>query len=179
MSIFSERVSELMKRQRLSQKLLAEKAGVTESAMSLYVRGKRTPRSDVLTHIAKALGTKSDYLLGINDTVSNDEDKLSYLLRNLGKLDEAELKKAENVLKAVFDDIFDDAFTAPKENRGFCIEIPENATNGDMVKAMFGEPAKEGEKGILYKFMYRNGRTMFSTYFDIDWWNSPYRKVKQ
>lgn len=108
MSIFSERVSELMKQQRLSQKLLAEKAGVTESAMSFYVRGDRTPRSDVLTRIAKALGTTSDYLLGINDAVNNDEDKLSYLQRNLGKLDEAQLKKAETVLKAVFDDIFDD-----------------------------------------------------------------------
>lgn len=108
MSIFSERVSELMKQQRLSQKLLAKKAGVTESAMSFYVRGDRTPRSDVLTRIAKALGTTSDYLLGINDAVNNDEDKLSYLQRNLGKLDEAQLKKAETVLKAVFDDIFDD-----------------------------------------------------------------------
>ena len=45
-----------------------------------------------------------------------------------------------------------------------------------MVKAVLGEPAKEGKAGILYKFMYRNGRTMFSTYFDIEWWNAPYRK---
>lgn len=179
MSVFSERVSELMKQQRLSQKLLAEKVGVTDSAMSLYVRDKRTPRSDVLARIARALGTASDYLLGINDTVNNDEDRLSYLQRNLGKLNEAELKKAETVLKAVFDGIFDDSFTAPKENKGFHIEIPENATNGDMVKAMFGEPAKEGEKGILYKFMYRNGRTMFSTYFDIEWWNAPYKAERK
>lgn len=48
-------------------------------------------------------------------------------------------------------------------------------TNGDMVKAMFGEPAKEGKKGILYKFKYRNGKPMFSTYFDIEWWNAVYK----
>lgn len=144
--------------------------------MSLYVRDKRTPRSDVLARIAIALGVTSDYLLDINDAVNNDEDRLSYLLRNLEKLNEEQLEKAETVLKAVFDGIFDDSFTAPKENKGFCIEIPENATNGDVVKAMFGEPAIEGKKGILYKFMYRNGRTMFSTYFDTEWWNAPYRK---
>ena len=64
----------------------------------------------------------------------------------------------------------------PRGNiRGFCVEIAGNLTNGDMVKAMFGEPAKEGKTGILYKFKYRNGKTMFSTYFDIEWWNSPYK----
>lgn len=49
-------------------------------------------------------------------------------------------------------------------------------TNGDVVKAMFfGKPAKEGETKIVYKFQYRNRRTIFSTYFDKDWWNSPYK----
>ncbi len=108
MSIFSERMTALMKQQHISQKQLAEKAGVTESAMSFYVRGDRTPRSDVLTRIARALGTTSDYLLGIDNVENKDSDKLSYLQRNLGKLDETQLKKAETVLKAVFDDIFDD-----------------------------------------------------------------------
>ena len=35
-------------------------------------------------------------------------EKLSYIQRNLDKLDDEQLKKAENVLKVVFDDIFDD-----------------------------------------------------------------------
>lgn len=38
MSVFSERISELMKSNRLSQKELAARAGVTESAMSYYVK---------------------------------------------------------------------------------------------------------------------------------------------
>lgn len=57
------------------------------------------------------------------------------------------------------------------------ITVPDGATNGDMIKALFGEPAKISEKsGVLYKFMYRNGRPMFSTFYEYDWWNSPYRK---
>ena len=108
MSVFSDRISSLMLKQKITQKQLAEKAGVTESAMSYYVKGDRTPRSDVLSRIAKALGTTTDYLLG-NEVVSvQDENKLTYLQRNLGKLDEEQLKKAETVLKAVFDDIFED-----------------------------------------------------------------------
>lgn len=109
MSIFSDRVTALMKKRGLSQKELAAKAGVTESAMSYYVNGFRTPRSDVLTRIAKELGTTTDYLLGTSDEITHEENKeLLYLQRNLGKLDPERLKKAEALLKTVFDDIFDD-----------------------------------------------------------------------
>lgn len=110
MSVFSERISELMKNNRLSQKELSAKAGVTESAMSYYVNGERTPRSDVLTRIAKALGTTTDYLLGnTSEATLNSTDKgLQYLQRNLGKLNTEQLKRAETMLKAAFYDIFDD-----------------------------------------------------------------------
>ena len=110
MSVFSGRLSELMKRNRLSQKELATKAGVTESAMSYYVKGERTPRSDVLARIAKALGTTTDYLLGNTSEAVPDSSarELHYLQRNLGKLDEEQLKKAERLLKIAFDDIFED-----------------------------------------------------------------------
>ncbi len=97
MSVFSERVSLLLSQKEISQKELASKAGVTESAMSYYVKGERIPRGEVLSRIAKALSTSTDYLLG-------NDGKLQYLQRNLGKLDSEQLKKAENVLKSVFDD---------------------------------------------------------------------------
>lgn len=110
MSIFSERVNKLMCHYKLSQKELAAKVGVTESAMSYYVQGKRVPRSDILTKIAKALNTTTDYLLGVTNNISNEtaQDELQYLQRNLGKLDKNQLRKAENILKAAFDDIFND-----------------------------------------------------------------------
>ena len=110
MSIFSERMSELMKNNGLSQKELAAKAGVTESAMSYYVKGERTPRSDVLARIAKALGTTTDYLLGntLETNINSTDEDLQYLQRNLGKLNTEQLKRAEMMLKAAFYDIFDD-----------------------------------------------------------------------
>ena len=111
MSLFSERVSVLLVQQQLSQKELAKKANVTESAMSYYVKGERTPRSDVLIRIAKALNTSTDYLVGNVDNANADyseSDELLYLQRNLKKLDSDRLRKAEKILKSVFDDIFDD-----------------------------------------------------------------------
>ena len=109
MSIFSERMVALMNSQGLSQKELAAKIDVTESAMSYYVNGARTPRSDVLTRIAKELGTTTDYLLGTLDEAENtSSQELLYIQRNLSKLDPEKLKQAERVLKAVFNDLFED-----------------------------------------------------------------------
>ena len=48
MSKFSERITEIMTKRHITQKQLAEMANVTESAMSYYVKGGRTPRIDVL-----------------------------------------------------------------------------------------------------------------------------------
>ena len=110
MTIFSERICILMQQCKLNQKELAARAGVTESAMSYYVKGERTPRSDVLMRLARVLNTTTDYLIGNVDeeSLGTEQKELRYLQRNLGKLDAKQLKKAENILKAAFEDIFDD-----------------------------------------------------------------------
>ena len=109
MSVFSNRLVALMNRRGLSQKELSIKVGVTEAAMSYYVKGSRTPRGEILARIAKELGTSADYLLGTSDVDDcGDNKELLYLQRNLGKLDAEKLKRAERILKAAFDDIFDD-----------------------------------------------------------------------
>lgn len=110
MSVFGERLSERMNVMRVTQKELAERSRVTESAISYYVKGQRTPSGDILVRIANSLNTTTDYLLGNADDPDNnsDSERLQYIQRNLRKLDDAKLEKAENVLKSVFDDIFDD-----------------------------------------------------------------------
>ena len=96
-----------MEKKQITQKQLAIKANVTESAMSYYVNGERIPRSDILSRIAAALGVTTDYLMG-TDTEPVDDNQLKYLQRGLGKLNPEQLDKAEKLLKTVFDDIFDD-----------------------------------------------------------------------
>lgn len=74
MEAFGNRLSELLIEKSMTQKELALKAGVTESAMSHYVRGDRVPRASVMARIAEALGTSSDYLM--NGTAVDIESEL-------------------------------------------------------------------------------------------------------
>lgn len=110
MSTFSDRLAAILRKKGMTQKQLAQKTNITESAMSYYVKGTRTPSGDILTKIAVALDTSTDYLLGIaNDpSVPQYKPELHYLQRNLGKLDQDQLRKAEHLLRTVFDEIFDD-----------------------------------------------------------------------
>lgn len=64
MSIFCDRLQELMALHHISQRQLATLVDVTEASMSRYVKGERMPRMNTVANIATALHTTSDYLLG-------------------------------------------------------------------------------------------------------------------
>ena len=53
-----------------------------------------------------------------------------------------------------------------------CIEIPNGATNGDMIKTMFPYIEIEGIGGEIKCIATKNG----TSYFALDWWNAPYKK---
>ena len=54
------------------------------------------------------------------------------------------------------------------------IPIPEGATNGDVIKAMFPQWDLREEIGYEYKLF---GEThKFEGLVDEDWWNAPYKK---
>ena len=62
------------------------------------------PRSDVLVKIAEYYNVPKDYLLGNNNASESPTDaKLNALQRNLGKLNEEELKKAEKEYEVTID----------------------------------------------------------------------------
>ena len=107
---FRTRVKELREKASLSMDQLANNLGVTKSRVNMWENNGTVPRMNVLVDLAKFFNVSTDYLLGNDDTknVSVDNAKLSSLQRNLGKLNEAELEKAEGMLKAVFTDIFND-----------------------------------------------------------------------
>ncbi len=80
---FNERLAMLLQRKSMTQKELAEKAGVTEAAMSHYLKGDRTPRATVIARIADALETTVDYLMGGNEIDSIRE--ISYAKRLIAR----------------------------------------------------------------------------------------------
>ncbi len=107
---FSTRVKELREKSGLSMDQLATKLNVTKSRVNMWENNGTVPRMDVLVKLANYFNVTTDYLLGNDDTsnISHENSKLSSLQRNLGKLNEADLEKAEGMLKAVFMDIFND-----------------------------------------------------------------------
>lgn len=61
----SKRLSLLIDYLGISQRELAQRSGLTESAMCHYIKGDRVPHADALIKIAKATGVRTDWLLGL------------------------------------------------------------------------------------------------------------------
>ena len=97
---FNQRLEQLIKTRHITQKELAEKAGVTEAAISHYIKGDRTPRSAVLARIASALETTSDYLM--QGKPQNHIDEIGYakrlIARNVDQMTNAEKREILSIL---------------------------------------------------------------------------------
>lgn len=94
------RIKKLLEEKGSTQKELAEKVGCTNAAISLYIKGDRIPRASVLTKIAIALDTTSEYLMeGIPTDVT---DELGYakklIARNVKQMTKAEKREIINIL---------------------------------------------------------------------------------
>lgn len=59
---FARKIKELRTDRGMTQKELAREAGISESAMRSYELGDRTPKPEVLDHIARALKVRPEYL---------------------------------------------------------------------------------------------------------------------
>ena len=70
---FNIRLQRALSDAGMSQKELALKAGVTEAAVSHYLKGDRIPRAAVAVKIAEALGVSVEELMNGNDETSFDD----------------------------------------------------------------------------------------------------------
>lgn len=86
------RIRTLLKEKNMTQKQLAKLTGVTESALSHYVKGDRIPSGDALANIACALSTTANYILGKEDVLDFSNVK-RILARNKNEMTNQE--KAE------------------------------------------------------------------------------------
>jgi len=69
MSILSERIHERRRALHLSQAKLADLIGSSQRQVSKYELGTNEPTSGVLTRLAEALQTTTDYLVGRSDEI--------------------------------------------------------------------------------------------------------------
>ncbi|MBR6073522.1 MAG: helix-turn-helix transcriptional regulator [Bacilli bacterium] len=100
---FKERLKELLEREGLTQKDLAEDVGITEAALSRYMKGNRIPNGENLCNMATALRTTTDYLLGRVDVEEFnkqiDYDDMEGLLARNAK--DYTIEQRERLLKII------------------------------------------------------------------------------
>lgn len=88
---FGERLKELRTQANLTQKQLADRIGVTKSAISYYELLERSPSPEVLIRLAAIFHVSTDYLLGVKRTqtidVSDlDEESVRLILHTISVL---------------------------------------------------------------------------------------------
>ncbi len=84
-----------LENKQMSQKQLCQITGISESAMSKYLSGKKEPRSDMLSKIARALDVSMYQLLGIQEKEGTTFDicKTALLARSGSELSNDEKKE--------------------------------------------------------------------------------------
>ena len=108
--VFGSRVKQLRRGSQLTMDEFAKKLGVTKSRVNMWENKGVVPRHDMLSKIANYFSVSIDYLLGHEATDDGwaEDPKREYLQRGLKQMDSKDLAKAEILLKAMFEDIFND-----------------------------------------------------------------------
>ena len=69
------KIKELRKKAKLSQKELANKVNISNQAISFYENGKRLPKIETWQKLANFFGVSVSYLQGIEPDYSKSTDK--------------------------------------------------------------------------------------------------------
>lgn len=67
-NVFSERLSQIRREKKLTQKAAAELIGIQAASLSSYESGRKSPNLEIASKIAKAYGCSLDWLCGIVET---------------------------------------------------------------------------------------------------------------
>ncbi|MBE5826364.1 MAG: helix-turn-helix transcriptional regulator [Butyrivibrio sp.] len=97
--LISEKIFELLKEQKVSQKVFSQRTGIPESTISDWKRKKLNPSADKLLVIGKVLGVPVEELLGADDnrageadfSFARDEKELIEAFRDLEESDKGRL----------------------------------------------------------------------------------------
>lgn len=104
--ILAKRLIALREELGLSQEELAEKIGITRQSLSLYEKSKRTINIDILLRISKVLKVSADYLLGVTDNkTTNDEIKAVCQYTGLSEKAIEQIKKCGKNCNTTLNDI--------------------------------------------------------------------------
>lgn len=91
-----ERLTFYLEREGMSQRELAKRAGVTEAAISRYVKGAREPRAITVAALAKGLGVTVNDLVGAE--VGPLDEAYEMVARNAHDISEERKKRLIKIL---------------------------------------------------------------------------------
>lgn len=74
---FGNRLKELRTLNRLTQKQVADRIGVTKSVISFYELKERAPSPEVLIKLSRLFNVSTDYLLGVDKSLTVDVSGLA------------------------------------------------------------------------------------------------------
>ena len=97
-NVCGKNISFYRNQMKLSQRELADRINTTEATLSRYVSGAREPKVEVLANIATALGTTSDYLLGIETDEFSFPKVQRILARNSSSMTKEEKRELIDAL---------------------------------------------------------------------------------
>lgn len=139
MSVFSKRLTTIMKLKKMTQAELATKAHIKRQTISQYIKGKTYPNAEVLGNIAAALNVSADYLLGLTDVISSSSDVRS--ICDYTGLSDYAVNFLHNYL--VSNDIAKDSDLNPEEN-DYSNQYPNRICNPrDLINDLFGNYSNE------------------------------------
>lgn len=76
--IFATRLKQLREDMGLTQKDFADKVGFTQATLSAYENNPKNPSLSILINIAKKCNVSLDWLCGLSDKKTNDDNIITY-----------------------------------------------------------------------------------------------------
>ena len=71
---FINRLKSIMSERKITQSELSKRAGIRQSSISDWLNGRYEPKQDKIYLIAQALGVSPSWLLGYDETTSNQTE---------------------------------------------------------------------------------------------------------
>ena len=102
---FAQKIKALREGANLTMDALAKEMDVSKSRVNMWENGGTIPRQDVLTKLSQYFQISIDDLLG-NFQQTKESKQVRILQRNLKKLSEEDVAKANKILSQVFSEIW-------------------------------------------------------------------------
>ena len=105
-NVNSARIKQLRENKNISQEKLAEKIGISKSAISMYEQGSRIAPMKIQEKIADFFGVSLDYLWGRKMETKGCSNELSeWMEAQLASKDKEQVRKIKNIINEVIKNI--------------------------------------------------------------------------